>query len=105
MASVLDLVELVVLLGVHTGIAAVLTRVFRVRLSSEWGPLVYAVVLIPVVLVASTMVLSGPLGLGPNLGSLRAVLFLLVIVPLVLGVTIDYVWMPAPEDVEVPDTV
>jgi len=30
--------------------------------------------------------------------------FVVVAIPLVLGVTIDYVWMPAPDEVELPDT-
>lgn len=104
MVSVLGLLGLAVILAVHTAIAAVLTRLLRVRLSSQWGPVVYAVLLIPVVLVISTLVLSGVLGLGTNLGDARTALFLLVAVPLALGVTIDYVWMPAPDEVELPDT-
>ena len=104
MVSVLGLLGLAVILVVHTAIAAVLTRLLRVRLSSQWGPVVYAVLLIPVVLVVSTLVLSGVLGLGSNLGDARTALFLLVAVPLALGVTIDYVWMPAPDEVELPDT-
>lgn len=104
MVSVLPLAGLVVVVGVHTLLAAVTTRFFRVRLTSQWGPLVYAAVLVPVVLVLSTMVLTGPLGLGPNLGDARTALFVLVVVPTALGVTIDYVWMPAPEDVELPET-
>ena len=105
MVSVLGLLGLAVIVAVHTAIAAVLTRLLRVRLSSQWGPIVYAVLLIPVVLVVSTLVLSGVLGLGSNLGDARTALFLLVAVPLALGVTIDYVWMPAPDEVELPDTV
>ena len=104
MVSVLGLLGLAVIVAVHTAIAAVLTRLLRVRLSSQWGPIVYAVLLIPVVLVVSTLVLSGVLGLGSNLGSPQTALFLLVAVPLALGVTIDYVWMPAPDEVELPDT-
>ena len=104
MVSVLGLVGLAIIVVVHTAIAAVLTRLLRVRLSSRWGPVVYAVLLIPVVLVVSTLVLSGVLGLGSNLGSPGTAMFLLVAVPLALGVTIDYVWMPAPDEVELPDT-
>ena len=104
MVSVLGLLGLVVIVAVHTAIAAVTTRLLRVRLSSEWGPIVYAAILIPVVLVLSTLVLSGVLGLGPNLGDARTALFVLVAIPLALGVTIDYVWMPAPDEVELPDT-
>ena len=104
MVSVLALAGLAVIVGVHTLLAAVATRFLRVRLESAWGPLVYAVVLIPLLLVLSTMLLSGVLGLGPNLGDVRTVLFVLVALPTVLGVTIDYVWMPAPDDVELPET-
>ena len=105
MVSVLGLVGLAVIVVVHTAIAAVVTRLLRVRLESRWGPVVYAVLLIPVALVVSTLVLSGVLGLGSNVGDARTALFLLVAVPLALGVTIDYVWMPAPDEVELPDTV
>lgn len=104
MVSVLGLLGLVVIVAVHTAIAAVLTRLLRVRLSSQWGPIVYAVLLIPVVLVVSTLVLSGVLGLGSNLGDAGTALFVLVAIPLALGVTIDYVWMPAPDEMELPDT-
>jgi len=104
MVSVLALAGLAVIVGVHTLLAAVATRFLRVRLESPWGPLLYAAVLIPILLVLSTMLLSGVLGLGPNLGDVRTVLFVLVALPTVLGVTIDYVWMPAPDDVELPET-
>ena len=105
MVSVLGLLGLAVIVVLHTAIAAVGTRLLRVRLQSRWGPVVYAVVLLPVVLVFSTIVLSGVFGLGSNLGDPWTVVFVVVAIPLVLGVTIDYVWMPAPDEVELPDTV
>ena len=104
MVSARGLLGLAVIVAVHTAIAAVVTRLLRVRLQSQWGPVVYAAILIPVVLVFSTIAVSGVLGLGPNLGDARTVVFVLVAIPLVLGVTIDYVWMPAPDEVDVPDT-
>ena len=104
MVSVVGLVGLAVLVGVHTLVAAVATRLLRVRLSSAWGPLVYVTTLVPLLLVLSTMLLSGVFGLGPDLGGVRAVLFVLVALPTVLGATIDYVWMPAPDDVALPET-
>ena len=104
MVGVVGLVGLVVIVAVHTVVAAVVTRLLRVRLSSRWGPLVYALVVIPFLLVGSTLVLSGVLGLGTNLGDPRTALFVLVVVPLALGVSIDYLWMPAPEEVELPET-
>jgi len=103
MVSALAIVGLAVMVVVHTAVAAIGTRLLRVRLSSRWAPMVYATILLPVVLVGSTLVFSGVLGLGSDLGDARTALFLLVVVPVALGVTIDYVWMPAPEDVRMPD--
>lgn len=105
MVTVLAIVGLVVAIGVHTAAAALLTRFFRVRLSTRWGPIVYALTLIPIVLLASTLVLSGLLKLGPNLGGPVIALFVMIVVPMALGLTIDYVWMPPPDEVELPDTM
>lgn len=104
MVSVLALVGLSVIVAVHVAIAAVVTRLVRVRLSSQWGPLVYATVLVPLVLVVSTLLVTGVLGLGPNLGDVRTAVFVLVVLPTLLGIAVDYVWMPAPEDVDLPET-
>ena len=104
MVSVVGLLGLVVIVLLNTAIAAVGTRLLRVRLESEWGPVVYAVILIPVVLVFTTLVLSGVFGLGSNLGDPWTVVFVVIAIPLVLGVTIDYVWMPPPEEVDLPKT-
>jgi len=32
-------------------------------------------------------------------------LFVMILVPLALGITIDYVWMPAPDEVDLPETL
>ncbi len=102
MVSVADVVGLLVILGVNTLVAALATRFFRVRLSTRWGPLVYTLVLTPVALVLLTMALGG-LGLGPRLGSRATVVGVTVVAPLAVGVTFDYFWQPAPEDVDLPD--
>lgn len=104
MASVLDWIGVVLILGLHTATASLLTRLFRVRLSTRWGPIVYVVIVLPVVLVVSTIVLSGVFGLGTNLGGPGVALFVTIAVPIALGVTIDYLWMPAPEEVDLPET-
>lgn len=104
MVSALAVAGLAVLVVIQTALAAVLTRFFRIRLSTRWGSLVYAVVLVPLALLVTTLVLSGLLGLGPDLGGPTAVVFLMIGVPLAIGLTIDYLWMPAPEEVELPDT-
>ena len=105
MVSVLAIIGLLVVVAVHTVVAALLTRFFRVRLSTRWGPVLYALTLIPLVLIGSTLVLSGLFKLGPNLGGPVTALFVMVFVPLALGITIDYVWMPAPDEVELPETL
>jgi hypothetical protein len=103
MVSVLDAVGLVALLAVNTALAAVLTRLFRVRLSTRWGGLLYTVGLTPLALVVVTLLVGQ--AIGPNLGEGATVLGVTVLVPLTLGLAVDYFWMPTPEEVEVPDTV
>lgn len=102
MASVVDIVGLALIVGVNTAVTAILTRLFRVRLASRWGPPLYVALVGPVVLVGVTLLLSGPFGLGPDLGGPGPVIFLTVVAPLGVGLAIDYLWMPAPEDVDVP---
>lgn len=103
MVSALGLVALAVLVAVNTAIAAVLTRLLRVRLATDWGAAVYVGFFVPIALVVSTILLGSVV--GPDLGSRVAVVTLLIGVPLVLGVSVDVLWMPAPEEVELPDTV
>ncbi len=101
MVSVLGAVVALVVVAVQTAIAALLIRLFRVRLESWWGPLVFAGTIVPVVLTLTTLALGQ---VGPDLGSRGTVVFVMIGVPLALGLTIDYVWMPAPEEVELPAT-
>ncbi|PSP77275.1 hypothetical protein BRC88_14525 [Halobacteriales archaeon QS_4_69_225] len=103
MVSALDAVGLVVLVGLNTLLAAVLTRVFRVRLATRWGSFLYTLALTPLALVVVTLLLGQ--ALGPDLGGTATVFGVTVLVPLTLGVAVDYFWMPSPDEVEVPDTV
>jgi len=105
MVSVLGLAGVLVIVVVQTAIAALLTRLFRVRLKTRWGALVFALFVVPVVLTLTTLLLSGVIGLGGDLGSRGTAIFVTIGVPLALGLTIDYLWMPAPEDVELPATM
>ena len=102
MVSPLGIAIVLVVVAVQTAIAALLIRLFRVRLESQWGSVVFAVTVVPVVLTLTTLVLGR---VGPDLGSRGTVVFLMIGVPLALGLTIDYVWMPAPEEVELPATM
>ncbi|WP_254545718.1 hypothetical protein [Halomarina pelagica] len=102
MVSVIDVVGLLLVLGVNTAVAALATRFFRVRLDTQWGPVVFTLLITPVVLVLLTLFLSGILGFGFDLGSANAVLGVAVVLPLALGTAFDYFWMPAPDEVELP---
>lgn len=105
MVSVADLVGLFLVVGVNTAVAALGTRILRVRLTTWWGVAVYVLLLVPGAQLVVVLVLSGPLGLGPNLGSAITVLGVTVALPFALGVAFDYFWMPAPDEVELPDTL
>ena len=104
MVSLVNALLLGAVLVVHTVIAAVMTRFLRLRLNTQWGPVVYAAVLVPVVLVVTTLVFSGVLGIGFDLGSPGAVVGLMVGMPLVLGFAVDVLYMPSPDEYELPDT-
>ena len=103
MVSAFEAVGLLVLVGLNTFLAAVCTRMFRVRLETRWGGVLYTLLLTPVVLVVVTLLLGQ--ALGPDLGSAATVFGVTVLVPLTLGIAFDYFWMPSPDEVEVPDTV
>jgi len=104
MVSVVDAVGFAIIVGVHTLIAAVATRYFRITLKTTWGSVLYSLLLIPVALVLSTLVLSGVLGLGSDVGGVGNALLVTVLVPITLGFALDFFWMPDPEDVDLPDT-
>jgi hypothetical protein len=99
MVSVLGLVVLLVMVAVNTVVAAVMTRLFRVRLDTDWGAGVFVLLFVPVVLTVLTIVMGSVAGPTMTRGQ---VVGLFVVMPLVLGVTVDVFWMPAPEEVELP---
>ncbi|MFB6188701.1 MAG: hypothetical protein ABEI57_02350 [Halapricum sp.] len=103
MVSAADVVGLGIILLVNSAAAALLTRFFRVRLATSWGSVVYIVVLGSFALLVLTLVLSGVLHLGADLGSPAVVVVTTIALPLSLGATFDYFWMPAPDEVELPD--
>lgn len=104
MVTPLEAVGLAVILLVNTAVAALATRFFRVRLQTSWGSVVYTALLVPLLLLVSTLVFGGVVQLGPDLGSPTAVVALTIAGPLAVGIAFDYFWMPAPEDVSLPET-
>lgn len=105
MVSVVDLVLLGIVLAIHTFLAAVMTRFFRIRLNTRWGTAIYTVLIIPVVLTITTLVFAGVLDIGSslNLNSRALVLALLVGLPAALGVTIDVLYVTPPDEYELPE--
>lgn len=103
MVSIFGVVGILAIIGVHTLIAAVMTRFFRLRLETNWGTALYAAFLVPVTLFISTLVLTGPLRLGTDLGSPTAVAVLLILLPGSLGVTIDVLYVEHPDEYELPE--
>jgi hypothetical protein len=105
MATVVDFVLLGAVIGIHTLLAAVLTRFFRIRLDTQWGAGLYSVVLIPVVLVVGTLFFTGALGIGGGITVQSRVLLLAALIglPMALGITIDFLYMAPPEEYELPE--
>ena len=103
LSTAVNLVLLGVVLVVHTLIAAVATRFFRIRMHTQWGWVLYALLVIPVVLVATTLVFTGLLNIGVDLGSTAVALGVMVGLPLALGFTIDVLYMEPPEEYDLPD--
>ena len=104
MLSIIGLVLFGIVLVGHTLIAAVCTRFFRLRLETQIGWVIYSLTLVPVVLVASTLVVSGVLGIGPDLGSPVVVFGVMIGLPLAVGITLDLLYVAQPDEVELPDT-
>jgi len=103
MASILGIVGTLFVVALHTLVSAVMTRFLRLRLETTWGTVGYVAFLVPVVLFVSTIVLTGPLGIGTDLGSPVVVLALLVLLPVSLGTTIDVLYVEHPEEYELPE--
>lgn len=103
MVSPLEAVGILLVVVVHTFLAAVGTRFFRIRMKTRWGRALYAAIFVPLLLVASTLVLTGALGIGSDVGRPAAVMLVLV-VPIVLGFSIDLFWIPPPDEIELPET-
>ena len=104
MATVVSLALFGAVLVVHTVLAAVLTRFFRLRLDTETGWVIYSLAITPLVLLVTTLVFTGALGIGVNLGTSATAVAVMIGLPLALGITVDVLYMPAPEEYELPDT-
>jgi hypothetical protein len=104
MVSAAGAIGVLFIVALNTAIAALVTRFLRVRLETQWGAAIYVALFAPALEVLVLLVSSGVLGLGSNLGGPVAVLSVAVFLPLALGAAFDLFWMPAPEEVDMPDT-
>lgn len=98
MFSLGTVIGLTVIIALHTVIASVLVRFFRLRLETWMGWLLFALFLVPLVLTASLLVL----GQLPIFGGIdrNTVATVTILLPLLLGFAIDLFWLPTPEEVE-----
>ncbi|WP_277555156.1 hypothetical protein [Halobaculum limi] len=102
MVSALALVLTLVALAVNTLVVAVLSRFFRIRLKTQWGWVTYTLLVSPVVLLILGLIQGSVI---PPLFEGAAGLFLAVFVgvPLALGFTIDLLYVPPPEEYDLPE--
>jgi hypothetical protein len=104
MASPATIFGFLLIIVVNTVIAAVAIRFFRLRLSTLWGAIVYTAVFIPLIYVATTILLSGFVGFGGNGVRDRGTALILVwVVPFSLAVSLDIFWLPSPDEIDLPD--
>lgn len=96
MVSLGGMVGLVVLVGLNAVLAGIATRFARLWAASRVGTVLAIAVLVPLVLTLSTMLLSGVMYLGIDLGDTTVAVVLAIAIPMALGVTIDYVWVASP---------
>lgn len=87
-----------VIVVIHTVIAAVATRFFRLRLATRWGSTLYTVVFVPIIYFVTTLLLSGFIGFGGSgITDTGMALIIAWVLPFCLGYSIDLFWMPPPE--------
>lgn len=99
MVSALGLVGLLVLVTANTALAAIATRFLRIRLRTTWGTIIYVALFVPGLITVSTLVLSGVLGLGGVLGGRAFALVVSVVIPIVVGISVDWFLLPHPAEV------
>jgi hypothetical protein len=104
MATILNSLLFICVLGLHTLVAAVLTRFLRIRLRTQWGYLFYTTLVGTVTLFITTLIFSGVLNIGINLGDAVTAAIIMIALPLGLGVAIDILYVPPPEEYTLPDT-
>lgn len=84
------------LVVLHTVVAAVAARFFRLRLRTRWGRVLFTCFVVPVVYLVSTLVF-GSLGVGAGAFERRTTLLTVAwAFPFFLGYSVELFWMPPP---------
>lgn len=98
MVSLGAAIGLAIVVVVHTVVASVLVRFFRLRLATRLGTVLFSLFFIPVVLTVSVLIV----GQLPIFGGIErnTVGMVMILLPLLVGYAIDLFWMPSPEEVE-----
>jgi hypothetical protein len=92
------------IIAVNTVVAAVVIRFFRLRLSTRLGALLYTAIFVPLIYLVTTILLSGIVGFGGSGVADRGTALILVwVIPFTLAVSLDIFWLPAPEEIELPE--
>lgn len=90
----------VLLLAIHTLIAAIATRFIRLFTETRLGCALAIGLVIPTILLFSTQLLSGVFHMGFDVQEPWIAAMLSIGLPLALGVTIDFLWVASPAEVE-----
>lgn len=102
MVGVADITGFLIIVLVNSALAALLTRFLRVRMNTEWGSLLYTLLIVPVTLAALIPLYSLVLGGFVEFGDTVVLIGVSVVLPGALGIAFDYFWMPDPDEVELP---
>jgi hypothetical protein len=104
MVPAATIIGFLLIMVVNTVVAAVTIRFFRLRLSTQWGAVLYTIIFIPVIYLVTTILLSGFVGFGGGGVQDRGTALILVwVIPFTLAVSLDIFWLPAPEEAELPE--
>jgi hypothetical protein len=88
---------------VNTFVVAVAIRFLRLQLDTLVGVGALGLLSLPILLFATTAILTGAFGLGGDIGGRNAAVFLTILTPSVLGIAIDLFWRRPPEQSGLPD--
>jgi hypothetical protein len=103
MVSAATVVGFLLIMVVNTLVAAVTIRFFRLRLTTRWGALLYTIIFIPLLYLVTTLLLSGFIGFGGSGADRGTALILVWVIPFTLAVSLDIFWLPAPEEIDLPE--